>query len=228
MIAIIAAMKEELDALLAHASETRVAVLPKEEATVAVIAGKEVVCCLSGIGKSNAASTATMLIERFNVSAIINIGTAGGLLQQQEVCDIVVSTKVAFHDVDLTAFHHPKGWDLTDFVYTPDEKLIKLIQSLDPSKYPPIWYGPIVTGDQFINKPEAIESIVKEYPGSYAVEMEGAAIAQVATKYRIPFIIVRSLSDIVLKDDNQLTFKEYLLKATKSNAEFIVEILSKS
>lgn len=227
MIAIIAAMKEELDALLAYATDSRVAVLPKEEATVAKIANKEVVGCLSGIGKSNAASTATMLIERFNVSTVLNIGTAGGLLEQQEVCDVVVSTKVAFHDVDLTAFNHPKGWDFTTFVYHPDQRLIELIKTLDKDKYPTIWYGPIVTGDQFINKPEAIQDIMKNYPGSYAVEMEGAAIAQVATKYKIPFVIVRSLSDIVIKDENQLTFKEYLLKATKSNAEFIVDLLAK-
>jgi adenosylhomocysteine nucleosidase len=79
----------------------------------------------------------------------------------------------------------------------------------------------MVSGDQFIHRKEQVDDILNHFPTVNCVEMEAAAIAQVCSHYHIPFVVIRSLSDIAVKDDNHLSFEAYLSIAAKRSAMWV-------
>ena len=111
MIAIIGAMKVEIDALLDRMSEVQACPVQKISFYTGKLAGEPVVVTQSGVGKTLAAMSTTLLLEHFDVDGVINIGTAGGLLENQEVLDVVISTRIAHHDVNVPGWNHGFGPD---------------------------------------------------------------------------------------------------------------------
>ena len=109
MIAIIGAMKVEIDALLERMSEVQACPVQKISFYTGKLAGEPVVVTQSGVGKTLAAMSTTLLLEHFDVDGVINIGTAGGLLENQEVLDVVISTRIAHHDVEVPGWNHGFG-----------------------------------------------------------------------------------------------------------------------
>lgn len=225
MIVILAAMQEELDAVVQFVNHPIKKTTPFGELIEGTIHDQHVVCAQTGIGKAVAAATTTYLLEHYEVSSIINIGSAGGLSLDLSVGDVIIADKVSYHDWDLRAFGYPTGWDNTAYVFTMDQSLITQAKEATQDIEGLAWVGPIVSGDQFICDNDQFEKIINTFSGVLAVEMEAAAVAHIANLYHVPCAILRSISDVVLKDDSHVDFETYIKKAATQSAAAVVSTI---
>lgn len=226
-VGIIFAMKEELDALkkyLELEKEYEIFNLKFYEGKISKV---DVVLVQSGIGKVNAARTTQILIDNIQVDYIFNIGVAGGLDQSLSVGDIVIGEKLIQHDFDITAFGHNKGFipDVGDYI-DADPYLINLANEvLLNDKEISVKHGVIASGDIFCSESWMSEKINKKF-NALACEMEGASIAQVCYLCHIPFLILRSISDVP-NNNNAVTYEEFLEHSTKVIASSMKKLLEK-
>ncbi len=163
MIGLIAAMEEELNAVVAKMSN----VVRKDITGFTLFQGslnnKEVVICQSGVGKVQAAMATTLLIDHFPLEAMINVGIAGSLKKGLTLRNVVVANKIAQWDFDLTAFNIIKGYDNERYTTNVDPVLLSRVEALmkdDKNLY----IGPMVTGDQFVYLDSQINEIKQAYP----------------------------------------------------------------
>lgn len=197
-IGIIGAMDEEVAALKKEMEVSSVTSMASMEFLEGTLLGKEVVIVRSGIGKVNAAVCAEILAGIFKTDAIINTGIAGSLNAKIDIGDIVISSDVLHHDMDATGFGYALGqiprMDVLSF--QADDRLINTAKDVCEKVNPEIHthIGRIVSGDQFISDKEVKTRILTNFEG-YCTEMEGAAIAQTAYLNKIPFVILRAISD---------------------------------
>jgi adenosylhomocysteine nucleosidase len=167
------------------------------------------------------------MINNFSPEAVINSGSAGGMDTKLDVLDIVVSSELAYHDVDVTVFNYEYGQMCgMPARYTADERLVKLAaDSVAELKDLKSVIGLICSGDSFISCPEHTANIRKNFPDVMAVEMEGASIAHTCFLLHTPFVVIRAISDIPGKDSNYKDFKDFLLDAGKISAQMVVNII---
>lgn len=185
-----------------------------------------ILCMLvtSGVGKVNAARTTQILIDNYGVDLIINVGVAGGVNQELNVMDIVVGEKLVQHDFDITAFNHEKGYIPKVGVYiNSDEYLTKLSCDILNQENIPYHKGVIASGDIFCTE-EAMSTKIARKFNALCVEMEGASIAQVCFLSHIPFIVIRSISDVP-NNDNVMVYEEFLEKSSKIVAKALLKII---
>lgn len=185
-----------------------------------------VVCFLvqSGVGKVNAARTTQVLIDNFKVDYIFNIGVAGGISEKLKVGDIVVGDSLVQHDFDITAFNHEKGYiPKVGKCINVDPRLVRIVKDVFDSNKMRYLCGTIATGDIFCTDVNKTEEIYKTF-GAICVEMEGAAVAQTAFLSGVPFLILRSISDVP-NNDNVMTYNEFLESSCKIIAEAMEKIL---
>lgn len=228
MIGIIGAMEEEVAAIKAYMAiqqERKILDCVFYEGT---IARQEVVLLQGGIGKVNAAVCATLLLTTYNITYVLNIGSAGGLHLAQSVGDLVISNTVTHHDVDVTAFGRALG-EVPGYpvAFPADEKLVTTVQAVVTDLEIPFHIGNIVSGDQFIANEEQVTTIKTNFKEALCAEMEAAAIAQTCYKFKIPFIVLRSLSDVFNKGDSSMQFDAYLKIASENSARICFEIISR-
>ena len=190
-IGIMGAMPEEVDLIVGGLTEKRIEEYAGITYHIARRAGKKVVVCCGGMGKTNAASTTQVLITKFDVDAVIFSGIAGNMSDKIGIGDVVVSKTLCYHDAeDRMLSQSAPGTAL----YTADPFLIDAAEQgcrLVGVKH---ITGLIATGDQFVGDPVKKQSI-KEKCNPDCVEMEGAAVAQVAMRNNIPFVVLRAMSD---------------------------------
>lgn len=225
-ISIIGAMEEEVKILRDQLEQKTIETVAGCEYTLGKLAEKDVVLLRSGIGKVNAAMATTILLEKYKPDLVINTGSAGGLNPDLNVGDIVISTEVRHHDVDVTAFGYeygqvpqmPAAFYADEHLLSVAERCSQDIEGVQTVK------GLIATGDSFMNDPKRVDEIKKKFNNLQAVEMEAAAIAQVAYQFQIPFVIIRSLSDIAGKESN-ISFEQYLEKAARHSAQLVINIV---
>lgn len=156
-----------------------------------VIAGQEIVICLSGIGKVNAAFATTLMTQIYEPSLLISTGLSGGLGKTAQF-DIVLADRLVQHDVDTTALGDPKGMVSTVnkvFFETDNSLLERFKQSLPEAKV-----GTIASGDQFIADKELSKNITEQFE-AIACDMESGAVAQIAYLTDTPLAVVRGISD---------------------------------
>ena len=187
------------------------------------ISDKTIILVEAGVGKVNAARTTQILIDKFDIDAVINIGSAGAANDKLNIGDIVIGKKLVQHDFDITAFGHPKGYISNAGQYfSSDRKLIEkmenAIKNLENIDFN-IFLGTIASGDIFCTNINMKEKIKNKFNAD-AIEMEGAAIAQVCQLDNIPFIIVRGISDTP-NGKNEIIFEQYLKKASQKCAQII-------
>ena len=173
-----------------------------EEARMTFYQGRlgstEIVLVKSGVGKVNAAICVQLLADRFQVTHIINTGVAGSLDSRIDIGDIVVSADAMYHDVDATIFGYHKGeipqLGITSFPADPALRsaAVEAIKAAAPEIHS--YEGTVLSGDQFISTHDRKEELMREFDGLCA-EMEGAAIAQATWLNRIPYVILRAISD---------------------------------
>lgn len=214
-IAIMSAMQEEMVGLTSVLIDPHTMKIGSRPFTTGTWHGQPVVLVLSRIGKVAAATTATALIERFNVNAIVFTGVAGGLATDVNVGDMVVASEFIQHDMDASPLFAPLEVPLYGRAHFPTD--IALTQSLkaaaqDILKNPAQWIdnetlkdlqvqspkvhtGLMLSGDRFVSTSAESHALQKRLPLALAVEMEGAAVAQVCHDYGVPFAAVRTISD---------------------------------
>jgi adenosylhomocysteine nucleosidase len=227
-IAVIGAMEQEVEALRLAIEEAQTKIIAKSEYTSGKYAGHDVILLKSGIGKVNAAMSTTILLEKYRPDIVINTGSAGGFDASLEVGAIVISDEVRHHDVDVTAFGYEMG-QVPDLpaAFLSDEKLRKLaeetVSELGEHQFAT---GLIATGDSFMSDAERVELVRGYFPQMKAAEMEAAAVAQVCHQFEVPFVIIRSLSDIAGKESS-ISFEEFLPTAAKHSTEIVLRLITK-
>lgn len=226
LIGIIGAMEQEVALLKAQLTSVDTTTVASFEFHRGMLNGSAVVLVQSGIGKVTAAIATTLLIQLFQPDAIINTGSAGGFDPELNVGDIVVSTELRHHDVDVTAFgYEPGQLPRLPAAFTADPALIAAaVRSINTLGFCKTKTGLITTGDVFMYDPERINKTRATFPQMLAVEMEGAAIAQVCHQLNTPFVVIRSLSDIAGKE-SPTSFDAYLDIASKNSSAMVVELL---
>ena len=223
-VGIIFAMEEELLALkeyLVLEKEYNIFNLTFYEGK---INGIDCVLVESGIGKVNAARTTQILIDNIKVDYIFNIGVAGGIDKSLKVGDIVLGEKLVQHDFDISAFNHVKGFipGVGESVST-DEYLLSVSSKVFEDENISHKKGVIASGDIFCTETWMSEKINNKF-NALCVEMEGASIAQVCYLSHVPFLIIRSISDVP-NNDNVITYEEFLSSSCKVVASAMSKIL---
>lgn len=229
---IIGAMEPEVAILkskLANCTVTEHASFTFYEGT---IDGTQTVIVQSGIGKVAAALATAFLIDKFAPDYVVNTGSAGGFDQSLKVGDVVISSEVRYHDVDVTAFGYEIGQlPANPPAYLPNATLVNAakegITELSKTSNTPIQtlLGLITTGDTFMTADADIAKARKNFPTMAAVEMEGAAIAHTCHQLNVPFVVIRSMSDIAGKE-SPTSFDAYLETASINSSQLVLNMLN--
>ena len=211
---IITAMKEEMQEIEKIMREIEKQKIYELTFIKGKINQNDVVLVEAGVGKVNAARTTQILIDNFKVDIVINVGSAGSANDELEIGDIVIGEKIVQHDFDITAFGHPKGFisNVGQFLES-DKKLVNEFEkiALNQEDEFNIKIGTVASGDIFCTDIK-MKNKIREKFNADAIEMEGAAIAQVCKLDKVPFIIIRSISDKP-NGNNNVTFDKFLEKA---------------
>ena len=202
-IGIISAMDNEIKLLVNQAKIDKKDSIGGIDYYVGTLRDKNVVITRSGIGKIRASSGVTTMINDYNIKEVYFTGIAGGLLDEEEVLDVVIADKLVEHDYGRltndgfvwTGGDPGKGTDKGEY-YECDPELVKLAYTcaLDVMGEEHVFKGTIATGDQFIESEEYCNTLRNNF-NAYACEMEGASIAVVCKNYDIPLVVIRALSD---------------------------------
>ncbi len=223
-IAIMGAMVEEITPLLDFFGTYETLEFAKNRYYTTTYKGMELVIAYSKIGKVNASLTATTLIEKFGAEQLLFSGVAGALNPNLRIGDVLVATALAQHDLDITAFGHPHGYVPEGSVYVDtDASLRALAHKVAKAQNISLQEGIIATGDQFICdgvKKEWIHTTFK----ADATEMEGASVAVVCDALKIPFCVLRAISDAADMDAG-FSFDEFLVSSAKESVQFIIAML---
>ncbi len=197
-IAIVSAMQEELAAVLVLMQGQQKQTIAGRDFWLGQLHGREVIVVLSRIGKVAAAATATILIERFSVQSLVFTGVAGGLYPGVQVGDVVVAAEFLQHDMDASPLFPRFEVPLTGVsrfaanVALSDQLADAVSRSLPSVR---LHRGLMVSGDRFVSTTAESHALQVALPDALAVEMEGAAIAQVCADYGVAFAAVRTISD---------------------------------
>ncbi len=198
MIGIIGAMEEEVELLKEKMTDTVIIEKAGMKFVKGTLKGQTAVVVRSGIGKVNAGICTQILADEFQVGAVINTGIAGSLKAEINIGDIVLSTDTMQHDVDAREFGYPLGQipRMETLTFLADEKLRKVAKEVCEEVNPDIqvFEGRVASGDQFVADKETKEKII-ENTQAYCTEMEGAAIGQAAYLNKIPYLVIRAISD---------------------------------
>ena len=218
MIGIIGAMDEEVEQLVEVMEITREETKACMTFKAGKLAGKDVVIVRSGIGKVNAAACTQILVDDFKADYIINTGIAGSLKAEIDIADVVISSDVLHHDMDATGFGYPLGQipRMDTLSFAADERLIKLEIG--------VHVGRVVSGDQFISDKAVKERISSNFDG-FCTEMEGAAIAQVSYLNKVPFVILRTISDKA-DDSATMDYPTFEKLAIANNVKVMKELVA--
>lgn len=197
-IGIIGAMDEEVSRLKEMMKHISVIKKAEMDFYVGELKEKEVVVVKSGIGKVNAGICTQILIDQYQIEAVINTGVAGSLKNEINIGDIVLSTDTLYHDMDATGFGYKLGIipRMETSIFQADAALLALAKKVckEVNKEIQVFCGRVLSGDQFISDQEVKERLRKNFDG-YCTEMEGAAIAHTAYLNQVPFLIIRAISD---------------------------------
>ena len=229
-IGIIGAMDIEVAGLKADMEIKREIRKAKMDFCEGVLKGHDVVVVKSGIGKVNAAVCTQILVDEFQVDAVINTGIAGSLNAKIDIGDIVISTDVVHHDMDAVNFGYESGQipQMDVFSFAADETLAKLAEEacLEVNPEISVFHGRIVSGDQFVADKAVKERIVNLFHG-YCTEMEGASIAQAAYLNEVPFVILRAISDKA-DDSASEDYPTFEKKAAQHCINLVEKLLEKA
>ncbi len=227
MIGIICAMEEEHDSIIQHLGVVSVATTSDRGFTVHAAKYKnlELVFILCGIGKVNAAIHTQYLIDMHKPDYIINVGVAGSLSPDLSFGDVVIAEDLVEHDMDVHSFGLPLGqiprMDVFSFASAP--YLLKMAKTISAQEHKVV-VGRIASGDQFIDNKHKAEFIHSEF-SALACEMEGAAIAHTCHVNKVPFIVVRALSDMAGRSDTAIHSFEQLKHMTAKRSSDVVKKL---
>ena len=242
--AIVSALHDELASVLALMPDEQKQVVGGREFWIGHLHGQDVVAVLSGIGKVAAATTAALLIERFGVGRIVFTGVAGGLGPGVNVGDMVLARCFLQHDMDASPLfprHEVPGYGrarfgadggLADALELACERVL---HSLPPRldavtveafglQAPRLHQGLLISGDRFVATTAESAALQRELPEALAVEMEGAAFAQVCHDFGVPLAVVRTISDRA-DDAAHVDFPRFLREVASRYSGALIDTL---
>ena len=243
--AILSALTEEQSSLVQHLAHPQRVMHAGRAFWRGELEGRRVVLALSGIGKVAAATTATALIEHFGVARIVFTGVAGGVGEGVNVGDVVVAQDYVQHDMDASPLF-PR-WELPGYGRSRlacDAALTALLLeaasacvssasgqlglNFQAAQGPRVHQGLIASGDRFVSNAQESQGLRAALRAAghdvLAVEMEGAAVAQVCLDYGLPFAAVRTISDRA-DDTAHVDFPQFVQTVASRYAEHMVQAL---
>jgi adenosylhomocysteine nucleosidase len=229
-VGIIGAMDCEVNALKLKLENLEEHKFCNFEVSTGNLFNNRIVLAKSGVGKVNAAISTQFIIDKFKVDYIINTGIAGGISSELSIGDIIAGNELVQYDFDVSSLGYAKGYMCTGknpnlpTIYTSSKELIDnfIISMKNSSKK--VIVGRIASGDMFVSDVRKKQEI-SELFGAISVEMEGAAIAQTATANNIPFLIIRTISDLA---DNSASTSHRLVETEMAELSLLaVESLLK-
>jgi adenosylhomocysteine nucleosidase len=223
-VAVLAAMQEELDAILALFENCEKTSLCGMQVHIAELNNRRFIFALSGVGRTNTAINSALIAKEYKPDIMLNVGTAGGLRKEQKILDLVIPGEIVAVDVDLTALGFKYGQVMGEpaSYFTDKELQAKLLEI--SKAFVTTHQGTVGSSEAFICKPEQVAEIGRRFGENRVVciEMEAFSIAVTCSRFKIPFAIIRSLSDVpALGEGNELVFNEFL-KAASGNAAKIL------
>lgn len=224
IIGVIGAMPTEVTLLKSRLSNLTSEKVAGLEVFKGQLHGKTVVVCQSGMGKVAAGAATQLLITKYGIQAIINSGIAGNMSGKVGLGDVVLSKEVTYHDAEISMINqHYPNMDS----YMGDAGMIAAAEKACRETNTPYIVGKIATGDKFIGETK-LKNSIKEFCDPDCVEMEGAAIAHVACKNDIPFLIIRAMSDYAdEKATEELVVKQFDVSDYCDKAADICELCIK-
>ena len=224
MIGIIAAMEDEMSILLDKLNLNVYEQVCGCKFYLGKVNDTEVVLTTCGVGNVNAASAATVMIEFYECKLIINTGIAGGITGVNTK-DVIIGTKLMYHDFDVTQFGYQHGQVPgmpKAFIPSLDSIVMfkKILNSLNIDYKEAIIYS----GDAFVSNKEVLKNVDTTVP--CIAEMEGAAIAHVCVKSGVDFIVVRYVSDIVGEPSQIADYSEFETEMANRSSEICLKILN--
>ncbi|APU71597.1 5'-methylthioadenosine/S-adenosylhomocysteine nucleosidase [Companilactobacillus crustorum] len=224
-IGVIVPMEEEIKLMKESLTDIHQESVAGVDITIGNYKNHEVYLAQSGIGKVQAGMTTTLINDRYQPDFVVNTGSAGGIGEGLHIGDVVISDKMAYHDVDATGFGYKVGQlPQQELYFNADADYVKEIAAAAKRTGLTSRVGLIVTGDQFVDAKEKIATIKKSFPDALAAEMEGAAVAQVCTQFHTSFVVIRSMSDV--GDENaSVNFDEFVLQAGRKSVTMLLNFL---
>lgn len=227
-IGIIGAMDLEVEHLKGEMQISRIVDKAGMEFYTGTLKGVDVVIVRSGIGKVNAGLCAQILVDVFQVTHIINTGVAGSLNAKLDIGDILISKDALYHDMDVRIFGYQLGEvpQMGCREFKADKAMIEAAVSSCKEVNPDIHVevGRILSGDQFISDKAKKETLIADFQGD-CTEMEGAAIAHSAYLNKIPFVIIRAISDKA-DDSAEMDYPTFEREAAKHSAKLVEHMIT--
>ena len=240
--AVLSAVQTEIDLLVDSLDATRREDIARWPVWIGEVEGSPVVLAKTGLGKVNAAALTALVWHVHRPRTFVFTGVAGGLDPRLEIGDIVIGERTIQHDAGVIvpggeldryqAGHIPFFNPTDEFGFSPSDELLARLRSvavkarLTPvlDREPAITFGTILTGDQFLHDPETRDRLHRELAG-HAIEMEGAAVAQVASRLGVDHVVIRSLSDLAGSEATH-DFDRYLPQVSANSARLVLGLLA--
>ena len=244
-VAILGAFDEEVAILEAQLADPSAHTIEGIQFLTGTLNEQKVVVARTGVGKVNAAMTATLIIEHFHPSRVIFTGVAGGLNPDLQIGDIVIAEKTAQHDlgrlesaeIENTGVKNPIDGKRNPVFFPGDPGLLQIaetalesveltpFQTAQGQRHPRIIKGTVVTGDVFVASDTKKTALHKSL-GADAVEMEGAAVAQICWQHSVPCLVIRSLSDNAGASASE-DFQKYYKIAARNSTALVTRIVNR-
>lgn len=219
---VIAAMDVEVQALLDNLEDYETISLDDNEAYQFIKNDETYILIKGKIGKVNTAIFLSRLALILKIKRVFNIGTSGGVNKDIKINDVIIATKVGYHDVDVTFFGYEIGQIPSNPRYYECDMDYVNSKVID-SKYS-IKKGIIVSGDSFITR-DNLKSTHINCDEVLACEMESAAVGQVCHTFNIPFVIVRSISDLTFKEIDLENNDQNVQSSSTNSALILLELI---
>jgi adenosylhomocysteine nucleosidase len=227
MYAIIGAMDQEIEAILKMMDGVQIYQFNNQPFYQGLVNNKIIILVKSGIGKVASAMTTTQLLTNFSIEAIVNIGTCGGIESKVEPLDLVIGQELVYGDVDLVAFKYPYGQMAGQpATFKSDQTLVGKIRDISKKVGLNPKLGNLMSSDAFITDKKIINERIKliDLP-IIGVDMESASIAQVATAFKKPFVVLRVVSDIIGMEKQVNSFDKLVSESSIKVAKIIKELI---
>lgn len=218
-IAIIGAMPSELADIRTSLGEAEIKRISGFDFYINTYKNNTLVNACCGIAKVNAALCTQVMIDNFHPDCVINTGVAGGMNSSVKVCDIVISTEVLPHDLDL---HFLNDYPPYCGIFKADEKLIKTAEKVCGKFGVNSFRGRIVSGEAFVSD-SALKAAIQANFDPYAVDMESAAVGHACYLNEMPYVSVRCISDNA-DDEGAMSFDEFEKIAAKRVADIVLKM----